>query len=510
MKAYELMGTYTYRSFINREEIVDDFNKIQFAEAELTLFAGSDGAVSGLLSWPTNDDDSERAYMDLSGTIASNEPFLVQFDGIGRAGSAIADYHYRYELTVAKRWPETTDPHTCLVGSVMRVKDHGTAKAGVTASVAAVQRAFVEPRNIEGVTLIPSTVSMLASKWHRLWHATWHTVRGAWLDLQPETRNAIDGYGWGIVRPPFRPQPIGGLDLDNGAGEDFLFMHRWMIQMVRNDYAKQGLPAPVPWKQVPKPSMAQASFVEAKDAAGAVIFKRDVASSGNMVPPADEWPKTPEFFSTIMRSWERQFTSKGTLASLSLGGLGNLIEFTIHNNMHMRWASPARDPETGEIVIDPATGDAGRPTFDFSDKWDSPKYDYLGEFYSSHVNPLFWRLHGWVDDRIDDWFAAQEAASPGRIKKRQLHGVDWFEVKQPFVMVDEPFVGVALEAGHGGHGGHHGHDHQAEEVATMLKVMDALQNDGKKDVLAKVTKAGTAVSRRPISMHFKALDDSET
>ncbi|MGX7743980.1 hypothetical protein [Rhodopseudomonas parapalustris] len=510
MKAFELTGTYTYRSFVNREEIVDDFNKIQFAEAELTLFAASDGTVTGLLSWPTNDDDTERAYMDITGVIASAEPFLVQFDGKGRASSAIADYHYRYELTLARRWPETTDPHTCLVGSVIRVKDHGKAKAGVTASVAAVQRAFVEPHDIQGVALLPSTLTMLASKWHRLWHATWHTVRGAWWDLQPETRKAIDGYGWGLARPPFRPKAIGGLDLENGAGEDFLFMHRWMIKMVSDDYANQGVAPPQSWKQIPKPSSAQASFVEAKDASGLVTFKRDAASSGNMVPPADEWAKTQEFFNTIMRSWERQFSSKGTLASLSLGALGNLIEFTIHNNMHMRWATPARDPETGEITVDPETGDPGRPTFDFSDKWDSPKYDYLGEFYSSHVNPLFWRLHGWVDDRIDDWFTAQEAASPGRIKKRTLHGVEWFDVNEPFVMVPEPFVGVALEASHGGHmdhAGHPGHDPKADEVATMLKVMDLLKNDGKQDLLAMATRTREGARLRPISMHFRALDD---
>lgn len=506
MKPHELTGTYTYRSFINREEVVDDFNKIQFAEAELTLFAASDGSVTGLLSWPTKDDDSERAYMDISGRIATAEPFLVQFDGIGRKGSNIADYHYRYELALAARWPETIDPHTCLVGSVMRVKDHGKAKAGVTASVVAVQRAFVEPRDIPGVALLPSTLSMLSSKWHRLWHATWHTVRGIWHDLTPEAQKAIEDLGWGLARPPFRPLPPGGLDLETGAGEDFLFMHRWMIKMVRDDYAKAGVTPPQSWKAVPLPATAQASFVQDKDSAGNVIFKRDVTSSGNMVPPADEWAKTQEFFSTVMRSWERQFTSKATLASLSLGALGNLIEFTIHNSMHNRWSTPARDPDTGEIVLDPETGDPGRPTFDFSDRWDNPKYDYLGEFYSSHVNPVFWRLHGWVDDRIDDWFAVQEGAAPGRVKRKQLHGIDWFEVNEPLVMVAEPFVGVALDGhghGHGGHGGHHGHtDPQAEEIAVMLKVMDAVKN-GQKPAITTMAVTADRIAPRPFSMHFK-------
>jgi len=69
----------------------------------------------------------------------------------------------------------------------------------------------------------------------------------------------------------------------------------------------------------------------------------------------------------------------------------------------------------GELIVDPASGAPGaRPTFDFSEKWSSPKYDYLGEFYSSHVNPIFWRLHGWVDDRIDDWLNRQLGIGLGR------------------------------------------------------------------------------------------------
>jgi len=38
-----------------------------------------------------------------------------------------------------------------------------------------------------------------------------------------------------------------------------------------------------------------------------------------------------------------------------------------------------------------------------STKWDAPAYDYLGDTYSSHVNPIFWKLHGWIDNRIEDW-----------------------------------------------------------------------------------------------------------
>lgn len=514
MEPYELSGTYTYRSFTNVPDVVGDFNKLAFAEAELTLFVALDGAVTGMLSWPTTDDDSERAIMDINGRLVTRDPVLVQIEGIGRKGSAIEAFDYRYELTLARHWQETLKPRTCLVGSVIRARDHGTSKAGVTASVIAVRRDFVEPRDIAGVALAPSTVAMLAGKWHRLWHATWHTVRGAWPDLVDDaTRTEITRLGWGVVRPPRKSAAERkGLILDNGAGEDFLFMHRWMIKMVRDDYAGNNLPAPAPWKSIPSPQSAQLVYAPATNADGSIVFKKNLAASGNMVPQVEGWVKTQEYFNTIMRQWEVNYSSPATLAALSLGALGNLLEFTIHNAMHNRWLAPARDPETGEPIIDPVSGQPSeRPTFDFSDKWLSPNYDYLGEFYSSHVNPVFWRLHGWIDDRIEDWFNAQEASSPGRIRRRVLHGAEWFEPNSPFVIAEEPFVGVSLDdhSAHGGHGGHdHGSDPQAAEIQTMLKVMSLIEHDGEQPTRS-VAAGGAldatraAVRKQPVSMRFE-------
>src|SRR5262249_8954233 len=153
--------------------------------------------------------------------------------------------------------------------------------------------------------------------------------------------------------PPRKSRNDGnGLILDNGAGEDFLFMHRWMIKMVREDYMRQGLQPPSAWKRLPSAQSAQLAYSPVIDS-GVVEFKTDIAASGNMVPPAGDWAKSQEFFSTVMRQWENQFTSVTTLASLSLGALGNLLEFTIHNAMHNRWMSPARDPDTGAVIIDP-------------------------------------------------------------------------------------------------------------------------------------------------------------
>ena len=45
---------------------------------------------------------------------------------------------------------------------------------------------------------------------------------------------------------------------------------------------------------------------------------------------------------------------------------------------------------------------------DIDEKWDDPEYSWMGDFYASQVNPYFWKLHGWIDDRIEDWKTAND------------------------------------------------------------------------------------------------------
>lgn len=468
MQTFELAGAYAYRSFLNNPASVDDFNQLVFADAELTLFVAPDGTATGLLSWPTLPENT-RAFMDISGRMTRHDPPLIELRGVGRPNTSTQDFVYGYELTLARTWEKTTRPRIALVGSVIRLEDHGQAKAGVTASVVAVKQDFIEPRNLPESALIESTAAMLSSKWHRLWHATWHTTRALWRRFKlAETAPKIEAKGWGVARPPLQISPTATwIDLENGAGEDFLFMHRLMIGHVRADYAAHNAPPLESWKTIPSPTTPQRVYAPRVTPEGGIEFALDPKACGNAVPNTDEWAKTPDFYRLTMRNWEQYFTNPRTLSALSLGALGNLLEFTIHNAMHNRWATPARDPDTGEIILNPSSGQPdARPDFDFSDKWSSPKYDYLGEFYSSHVNPVFWRLHGWVDDRIEDWFRAHEAVAPGRVKRRKLHGVDWFEVNAPFVQVEQPFIGVSP----------HGGDQQAE-IETMLAVMKLIEDD---------------------------------
>ena len=86
------------------------------------------------------------------------------------------------------------------------------------------------------------------------------------------------------------------------------------------------------------------------------------------------------------------------MKTISLGELGARIEFSIHNQMHMRWCEK---PSLGiRPDVDPKNPNA------IDQIWDTPTYNWLGDTYSSHVNSVFWKLHGWVDDRINDWAAA--------------------------------------------------------------------------------------------------------
>jgi hypothetical protein len=212
---------------------------------------------------------------------------------------------------------------------------------------------------------------------------------------------------------------------------------------------------------------------------GQKVMEYAADQSGFMVPPPDEqafvdllganvvFLKSAGYFGSVMGPLARIFESPRYLSSLSLGALGNLLEFTIHNAMHMRWSTLPRDPATGTV--------AARGDFDFDPKWDDPRYDFLGEFYSSHINPLFWRLHGWVDDRIEDWFQAHEAATPGQIERADHNGVSWFK-PGPWVQAAEPFDWPTCEMDH-----HHHDDCDQQAVATMLEVMDIVQKATSRD-----------------------------
>lgn len=491
MEAHELSGYYTYRSFINQPLPVDDFNKIKFAEGELFLNIQYDGNIIGTLSFPPDVGAVEKKFLDITGKIKSwSSPITLEFTSQGRKNTELFGDKYEYYCSVSRIWNEGIGQSLSLNGTVIQYENpeprEQTANTGITSSFIAVKREFIEPRDIKGIAIIPTAISMIASRSHRLKHTVWHTLRlsGLWDNLDEESKDKIRNLGWGLERPPFIND--GNLNLTNGAGEDFLFMHRKMIAMIRHEYASQKIPYIQPWKTIPTPEGQQFTYKEEDDPLNPdkKIYRFNILESGYMIPPVYfiagdrqqdfeslKFLKSSNYFRLVMTHLENLFKSPRHLVTLSLGALGNLLEFTIHNQMHMRWSSTPRDPDTEEP--------ARRSLFDVNMKWDNPKYDYLGDFYSSHVNPIFWRLHGWVDDRIEDWFNAHEAAHAGEIEPYQYDGMSWFKIGK-WVQVSNPFYGPELHHHH-----HHNPDKEEELIENMLKVLEIINKALSRSEIAK-------------------------
>jgi hypothetical protein len=125
MEAGDLSGTYTYRSFLDLPEPVDNFSKLKFAQLELRLSVQPDGTVTGTLVFPAAP-GAEPAVMDVSGTVLEWSPAHVSFAGKGRPGNAIADFHYEYDGSVLHHWATGINQRLTLAGTVLRAEDHGS------------------------------------------------------------------------------------------------------------------------------------------------------------------------------------------------------------------------------------------------------------------------------------------------------------------------------------------------------------------------------------------------
>jgi hypothetical protein len=462
MDHHDLTGYFTYRSLLNRQEPASDFDQIRFAEGELFLYVAPDGVIKGTLAFHTDPLASTKDFMDITGRVTAWTPPTIELEGLGRPGTATDSFDYKYQGSLAPAYPDAVRQRPAFVGTVLRAKPHGNAPAGFTASFVAVKRDFLPPKQIPGVALIPEAIDMLASRSHRLQHAVWHTVRTRWHVLKRDASAVaeIEERGWWPQRPPFLE--TGALDLGNGAGEDFLFMHRRMILMMKEVYAHAGKSPPTGWSALPGADVPQTVYDEAT-VSGARTFAFDPDASGFMVPPPardddlDRLMKSPAFLGGVMRPMQTLFQRTSLLSGLTLGQLGNLLEFTIHGWMHLRWTHTVYDPDSGEPI--------GRSSlFDIDPKWDDPSNDDLGDFYSSHVHPTFWRLHGWIDDRINDW----ARVNADRIQTATIDDVPWFAADGQMVLVDEPFSWPA-------HGHHHPGGGNAD-VRAMEEVMGIMKS----------------------------------
>ncbi len=449
MKQSPFAGVWRYRSFLNLPESVDTFDKLRFAEAELTLSDNGPGLLQGRLKF------GQLGLRIMGNYWRSDGQYNLRMTGSGEDGTDTEGWIYDYIGYLNPTWPLGDGQRPTIVGTLMRTVPHRPdRKAGITVSFIAVNIELPpEPYRLPDLV-----VKHFAARPHRLHHSVWHGVRNSWPLLTDTQRTKITTLYWNPPRvakeyvnnAPWRPNIL------NGSGEDFLFFHRDMVAMYR-ELMQQANTVPIVWVEIPQPGPGAPGdeVPPAWSIPGAEPFERRIAAL-----------KMDIHYWSCMRWWDQRFKDPVYLSTLTLGELGSLMEFSVHNDMHMRWSALARDPQT-RIPLP-----LGRQSSDFSSKWDDPAYDFLGEFYSSHVNPIFWRLHGWIDDRINDWYQAHESKHPGQVKPAKLGSIDWFATGS-WVQVDKPWViPDAYQSGghHGGHGGSNPDDllKSLEKVAAIL------------------------------------------
>ena len=232
---------------------------------------------------------------------------------------------------------------------------------------------------------LPSEIkNYLAKREMRVAHYLFHQVRNLWNFIDEQSKNEIRKMGWEPPRPSV--DSSGKFIADNNSGEDFLYMHRQMIQAVNTMLGKGNYAYGkkiVGWTDIPSPN-----------------------DLNYPVPPTffifNGYPndllntyKSDAYFNNILKPLSDRYKNYDFLRTLTLGQLGARLEFEVHNPMHVRWTKPLYDWRRDPVPFYKADN--------IDRKWDDPSYDWLLDFYASHVNEVFWKLHVWLDDRINDW-----------------------------------------------------------------------------------------------------------
>lgn len=221
----------------------------------------------------------------------------------------------------------------------------------------------------------PANVKTMAASTQMRWrHRYWHLVKNEGFVKNPaniDIVQALADIGW-----------TAALTGEPGSGLDFLYMHRQMIHHVDMMLSNANDPN---WGKVEGWSNIPA-------------MPDDPDWPEPQIPNIDNPTAWPENIRDTIeaiagaRSAEALTTNMGyattlrdpaflTRPDITLDKYGELIEITVHNWMHMRFAAS--------------------PPADFEDE--STANDWLGAPFSSHVNKYFWKLHGWIDDCIGLW-----------------------------------------------------------------------------------------------------------
>ena len=128
------VGDWTYRSFYNKPDEVEDFNKIKLFQAKLTLEIDGPDLVKGQIG-------SGGYDLKIHGSVfEANSIASIKFRAVGK-GENTDGWIYDYIGVLAPTWSDGIGQSAAIVGSVIRVVAHGEdSPAGEVASFIAVKR----------------------------------------------------------------------------------------------------------------------------------------------------------------------------------------------------------------------------------------------------------------------------------------------------------------------------------------------------------------------------------
>jgi hypothetical protein len=130
-----VVGSWTYRSFVNNPEVGKDFDELELGRGELTVEHFAPGIFVGRLSF------GDTYQFRLRGVVDMRPPCSVRFTGFGDAKDSKGQI-YDYVGFFVPTWSNGIDQRPALVGSTVRTVAHngGRAKAGMVGSFVALKR----------------------------------------------------------------------------------------------------------------------------------------------------------------------------------------------------------------------------------------------------------------------------------------------------------------------------------------------------------------------------------
>src|SRR5689334_10649281 len=118
MSANSFAGSWTYRSFYNKPEEVDDFNDIRLWQAVLTLEADGPDMIRGRLGAGGYD-------LEVRGSTSfDNGTATIKLRATGLTGTPTEGWIYDYTGILAPAWPEGDAQRPAIVGTVIRTLPH--------------------------------------------------------------------------------------------------------------------------------------------------------------------------------------------------------------------------------------------------------------------------------------------------------------------------------------------------------------------------------------------------